>query len=120
MKKPGPDHPIAVEPFAGKVSVFVNGVEVARSEAALAMSEASYPAVYYIPPGDVAMDRFQRSRKTTHCPYKGDAVHFSVTAGNDTVADAAWSYETPFDGVAEIAGHIAFYRDRADVVTEPG
>jgi len=120
MKQPGPDHPIAVEPFAGIVSVWVNGVEMARSESALVIAESVYPAVYYIPRSDIAMDHFRRSQKVTHCPYKGDAAHFSVTADGQDTEDVAWYYETPYDGVAGIAGHVAFYRDLAEITAEPG
>jgi uncharacterized protein (DUF427 family) len=32
--------------------------------------------------------------------------------------DAVWTYEAPYDTVASIAGHLAFYRDRVDPVEE--
>jgi uncharacterized protein (DUF427 family) len=115
MKTPGPDHPISIEPFDGTVSVSVGGVEIARSDRALAMQEAHYPAVYYVPREDVSMHVAQRSPKVTHCPHKGDAAHFSIAVADETVEDAAWSYETPFDAMAGIAGHLAFYTGKADV-----
>ena len=39
-----------------------------------------------------------------------------MTAGGDTVDDAIWTYEQPYPAVAEIAGHVAFYPDKADIV----
>jgi uncharacterized protein (DUF427 family) len=29
-----------------------------------------------------------------------------------------WSYREPYDSIASIAGHIAFYTDRVEVVVE--
>lgn len=46
---PGPDHPISVEPSGRRVMVKVAGQVIANSTAALQLSEASYPAVLYIP-----------------------------------------------------------------------
>lgn len=118
MKIPGPDHPISIEPFDGTVSVTVDGVEIARSDRALAMQEASYPTVFYVPRDDIAMDAALRSQKVTHCPYKGDAAHFSIAVAGETVENAAWSYEAPFGAVAGIAGHLAFYAGKADIKSE--
>ena len=109
MKSPGPDHPIVIEPFSGTASVSVGNVEIARSGSALALSEASYPVVYYLPRGDVAMDLVQRSGKVTHCPYKGDAAHFTIHADGKTVEDVSWSYEQPYGAVAAIGEFLAFY-----------
>jgi uncharacterized protein (DUF427 family) len=32
-----------------------------------------------------------------------------------TAENAVWGYETPFDQVAEIAGHVAFYPDKVEI-----
>jgi uncharacterized protein (DUF427 family) len=46
------------------------------------------------------------------------AGYFSVEiAGQDPLEDVAWFYEKPYPSVAEIAGHVAFYADRAEVLT---
>ena len=119
MKVPGLDHPITTEPFSGSVSVMLNNVEIARSDGALALSEASYPTVYYIPRNDVAMDRFQRSDKVTYCPYKGDAAHFNANAGGEVIENAAWSYEQPYGAVVEIGEYLAFYADKAEITAIP-
>jgi uncharacterized protein (DUF427 family) len=119
MKIPGPDHPIATEPFSGSVSVMLENVEIAHSSSALAMSEASYTIVYYIPRNDVAMEHFQRSDKVTYCPYKGDAAHFTANAGGEVIENAAWSYEQPYGAVAEIGEYLAFYAGKVDIVAKP-
>lgn len=117
MKIPGPDHPITVEPFAETVTVVFNGKQVARSSRALKMQEASYPPVYYVPLDDVDRAALSRTAQRTYCPYKGDASYYNVTVGIESAENAVWAYEEPYDAVAAIAGHVAFYPDRVDSLT---
>jgi uncharacterized protein (DUF427 family) len=56
------------------------------------------------------------SATRTYCPYKGDASYYSITAADGERTDAVWSYREPYDAVADIAGHVAFYADRVDVI----
>lgn len=114
MKIPGPDHPIAIAPADGRVTVRAGGAVIASSDRALALREADYPPVLYIPRADVALDRLQRTGHATHCPYKGDCAYFSVPDAGARGTNAAWSYEAPYPAVAAIAGHLAFYPDRVD------
>jgi uncharacterized protein (DUF427 family) len=100
MKIPGPDHPITIEPYPGTVRVRSGPAEIARSDRALALREASYPAVFYIPRDDVRLDVFKRSETVTHCPYKGDAAHYSLAMDGRDVENAAWSYEGPYEAVS--------------------
>lgn len=114
--EPTAEHPITIEPTAGRVEVRVHGQTIADTRAALTLREAAYPAVYYIPRGDVSEAALTRTDTTSYCPFKGHASYFSVTtAGGDTVTDAIWTYEQPFPAVAAIAGHVAFYPDKADI-----
>lgn len=115
--QPTADHPITVEPTGARVTVRVNGELVADTRDALTLREATYPAVQYIPLGDVAADRLRRSDSTTYCPFKGDAGYYHVaTAGGAEIEDAIWEYLQPYDAVSAIAGHVAFYPDKADIV----
>jgi uncharacterized protein (DUF427 family) len=118
MKIPGPDHPISIAPNAKRVRVTFNGQVIADSAHALALQEASYPAVLYIPRADVDMTLLARTSTSTHCPYKGDASYFSVKAGDKMAENAIWSYEQPFPAVASIKDHVAFYPDRVDAIEE--
>ena len=117
MREPGPDHPITVAPNPHRVRVLLGGVIVAETTRALTLTEASYPPVQYIPRADAQWDLFVPSARASHCPYKGDAAYFSLTAGGLERRDAVWSYEAPFPAVAGIAGHLAFYPDRVDAIT---
>lgn len=117
MSNPG--DPIAIEPTAGRVLARVNGEVVADTRAALGLREASHPVVQYAPMADVHRDMLSRSDTHTYCPDKGQAGYYDVTAGGVTVADVIWTYETPHDAVAEIAGHVAFHPDKAEITVEP-
>jgi uncharacterized protein (DUF427 family) len=111
---PGPDHPITIEPHAGRVTVRVGGTLVVDTTSALSLQEADYPAVLYIPREDVHTEHLARTTTETYCPYKGSASYFSVkTESGELVKDAIWTYETPYSPVAEIAGHVAFYPQHA-------
>ena len=103
-----PDH-ITVTPSDATWVVRSDGAILAETRRALELREGSYPSVVYIPREDVAMALFERSPTQTTCPHKGQASYFSFVGPNETIRDAAWSYETPKDGVEGIAGHLAFH-----------
>ncbi|MGN6463117.1 MAG: DUF427 domain-containing protein [Pseudolabrys sp.] len=115
IKQPGPDHPITVAPNPRRVVVTVNGQVLADTTKALALREASYPPVQYIPRGDVDMSRLTATDHATYCPYKGDCSYFSIPELGARGDNAVWSYVTPYPAVAEIAGHLAFYPDRVTI-----
>lgn len=114
--QPTEQHPITVAPTGRHVTVRVNGEIVAETDGALTLQESSYPAVQYIPLIDVNRKLLRPTATATYCPYKGEASYYSVvTAAGDTVDDAIWTYEEPYEAVATIAGHVAFYPDKADI-----
>jgi len=117
MKIPGPDHPITIEPSGQKVTVTFNGKVIAESSDALRMQESTYPAAYYIPLADIDPDVIAKTDHSTHCPYKGDASYYSVTVGIEGAENAIWTYEAPYDAVAAIKDHAAFYVEKMDSVT---
>ncbi|PFW62769.1 hypothetical protein COL27_30345, partial [Bacillus sp. AFS075960] len=109
VKTPGPDHPITVSPHPSRVVVTVAGRTVADTQRALALREASYPAVLYIPREDVDMTLLQRTDHATYCPYKGDCAYYSIPSGGARAVNAVWTYEHPYPAVEAIRGHLAFY-----------
>jgi uncharacterized protein (DUF427 family) len=115
MKLPGPDHPITITANPRRVRISAAGVVIAETAHALTLKEASYPAVNYIPRADANMELLKRSERVTHCPYKGAANYFSVSANGKTLDNAIWTYETPFPAMAEISGHLAFYPDKVRI-----
>lgn len=117
-KIPGPDHPIIIERNSHRIVITLGGKVIADTTDALILREASYPAVQYIPRKDVAMSALERTDHGSYCPYKGDASYFSIPAGGERSVNAIWTYETPYDAVAEIKDHLAFYPDRIDAIEE--
>jgi uncharacterized protein (DUF427 family) len=116
VKIPDASHPITITPSAGRVVVTVAGQTIADTRAALNLQEASYPAVLYIPRADVDMTLLQRTDNATYCPYKGDCAYYSIPAGAERSVNAVWTYEAPFDAVAAIKDHLAFYPNRVDAI----
>lgn len=118
VKIPGPDHPISIEHHKERVVVSVGGRVIADTTAALTLHEASYPPVLYIPRDDVDMALLEHTDNATYCPYKGDCTYFSIPLGGDRSTNAVWTYETPYEPVVAIKGHLAFYPDRVDSIAE--
>jgi uncharacterized protein (DUF427 family) len=117
--EPTAEHPITIEPNTRHVTVRVNGEVVADTHAALTLQEATYPAVQYIPIGDVDQALLAPTDTETYCPFKGDASYYSVkTRGGEVVDDAIWTYEKPYPAVAAIAGHVAFYPNKAEITVD--
>jgi uncharacterized protein (DUF427 family) len=118
IKTPGPDHPISIQHNRARVVVSVAGRVIADTRNALALREAVYPAVQYIPREDVDLTQLERTDHATYCPYKGDCNYYSVPAGGEKSVNAVWTYEDPYPAVAQIKGHIAFYPDKVDEIAE--
>src|ERR1700761_2169014 len=116
--EPTAEHPITINPTGTRVVVRVNGEVVADTNAALQLQESTYPAVQYIPLDDVEQHRLTATDTSTYCPYKGEAGHYRVTTAEGPVEDVIWTYEQPYPAVAQIAGHVAFYPDKAEISVE--
>lgn len=115
---PGPDHPITVEPNGARVVVRIGNKVLADTKNALTLRESTYPGVQYIPRKDVDLAQLERSDHPTYCPYKGDASYYSIPALGDQGVNAVWTYEAPYDAVAGIKDHVAFYANRAGLTIE--
>jgi len=117
IKRPDADHTITISPTRGQVVIMVNGHVVADSHHALTLHEADYPPVQYVPRTDVNMSLLQRSDHLSYCMYKGEAAYFGIPIGGARAENAVWSYENPFDAVAQIQDYLAFYPARVDAIT---
>src|SRR5450432_2142346 len=113
---PDATHPITITPTGSRVTVRVGGVTVAETDRALSLAESTYPVAQYIPLDDVDKSLLDRTTTQSYCPYKGDASYYSVkTPDGAAETDLIWTYEHPYPSVAEIAGHVAFYPNRAEI-----
>jgi uncharacterized protein (DUF427 family) len=118
VKIPGPDHPISLEPNSARIVVSVGGRLIADSRRTLVLREAKYPPVRYFPRDDLDMTMLARTDNSTYCPYKGDCAYFSIPSGGPRSINAVWTYEAPYDAVAQIKDYVAFYPDRVDSIEE--
>ncbi len=111
-----PEHRIAIARETRRVRVVAAGETIAESSDALTLREANYPPVFYFPRKDIRMDNLVPTDHHTNCPYKGEASYFSICAGGRTIENAAWSYEFPYDEMAEIKEYLAFYPRKVDLI----
>ncbi len=106
---------IITTPIAGPVTVTAGGILLGESRSALELKEGSYPPVVYVPRGDIDMGKLSRTERATTCPWKGQATYYSIKTPSGWLENAVWSYENPLPDLTDIAGHLAFYPDKAQV-----
>ncbi|WP_119460364.1 DUF427 domain-containing protein [Rhodospirillaceae bacterium SYSU D60014] len=103
-----------------RVRVLFNGVAVADSADVLTVKETGHAPVFYFPREDVRMDLLTPTSHRTHCPFKGDASYWTLTADGKTSENAVWSYLAPYDETAGVRDRLAFYIHKMDeIVVEP-
>jgi uncharacterized protein (DUF427 family) len=105
-------------PSERHVRVELDGVVVAESRRPTAVFETPLPPRWYLPPDDVRWDLLTPTGTVTRCPYKGTARYWTATVGGAEHVDVAWSYPEPVVECPRIAGLVAFFDERADVVID--
>lgn len=110
----GPRNRVLFTPFPRRLRARLGGVEVLDTEAAMLLHESGIFPQVYVPVGDVAMQHLAKTDLSTHCPYKGDASYWTVSAGGRTEENAVWGYEAPIESAAFIEGYVAFEGGRMD------
>jgi uncharacterized protein (DUF427 family) len=108
------DH-ITIRKATGKWVVRAGGAIIGESSNALELVEGSSLPVIYFPRADIGMAFLEKTASKTRCPHKGEASYYSISTSAGDIPDAAWSYEDPLEGVAQIKDHLAFYTDRVTV-----
>jgi uncharacterized protein (DUF427 family) len=109
-----PRHRIWFEPYPRRLRAFAGGRLVLDTTRAHLLHETGIPPVPYAPLEDFAADLLTPTEQTTHCPFKGDAAYWTVTAGDTVLEDVLWGYPEPLEGAPWLAGHAALYWDRMD------
>ena len=90
-----PYHRVDVLNSSRHVQVRVSGVLVAESRRPRLLFETGLPVRYYLPKLDVRQELLVASPTRSRCPYKGEAVYWSVRAGGDVHEDIVCSYPAP-------------------------
>jgi uncharacterized protein (DUF427 family) len=110
---------IDILPSSRHVRVEIDGVTVAESTSPRLLFETGLPVRYYLPKTHVRMDLLELSDTVrTHCPYKGQAQSWSIRAGADVRENMAWCYPSPLPESEGIAGLIAFYDEKLDIIVD--
>ena len=112
-----PDYAVQISPAGSRVTVIHGDTVIARSDAALLISETKHDDVYYLPRVDVDMQLLKATDHSTYCPFKGHASYFSL-AGDPELENVVWSYESPYREVAQLADYVSFYTNRVTQTLE--
>lgn len=113
---------MSIEPFEGTVTVTFSDAIIASTDRAKLLHEDGYDPVFYIPFSDIYFEFLAKANTASHCPLKGTASYWRVSAVGEAADDFMWAYETPYPDAAAIAGHGAFNRKlaRIEAVTADG
>lgn len=113
-----PNKRVDAIPSERHVQVLVDGEVVADSRRPHALFETLLPTRWYFPLEDLGDDFLVPSDMTTRCPYKGTASYWSVRVGDNVHPDIAWFYPDPIPENPRIAGLVAFFNERVDLVID--
>ncbi len=105
-----PYHRVDVLPSSRHVRIEHEGVVLAESSRPTLVCETFLPTRFYVPREDVVAPA-EPSDKRSACAYKGRANYLTVGG----LANIAWTYAEPLDGVTPLTGLVAFYDDVLDV-----
>ena len=100
------------------VVVEVDGEVVADSTSTRMLFETELPTRYYFPKTDLRMDLLAPTETETACPYKGTASYYKVTVDGTAHEDIAWWYPSPLRESERIAGYVAFYNEKVDLIID--
>ena len=98
---------VTVEPRSERVRVFFGDTLVADSTSSALVHETGLPPRRYIPPADVLVP-VERAAGVAHCPFKGQWSWLSVTAGDQVVERAAWTYFEVTPACESVKDYVAF------------
>jgi uncharacterized protein (DUF427 family) len=81
--------------------------------------ETGLPTRYYLNRTELNLAHLVPSDTVTECPYKGTtSAYWSVRVGETVYPDLAWCYDFPTRALSPIAGLIAFYNEKVDIVLD--
>lgn len=101
------------------VRVELDGVLLAESSAPVLLFETGLPTRYYVDRTTVAWEHLEPSATQTPCPYKGrTSAYWSVRVGETLHDDLVWTYDYPTAACAPIAGLVAFYNEKVDLLVD--
>jgi len=101
------------------VRVELDGIVLAESASPVMVFETGLPARYYLNRTEVDFAHLVSSDTVTACPYKGTTSgYWSVQTSGAVHKDLAWTYDFPTLALQPIAGMIAFYNEKVDIILD--
>jgi uncharacterized protein (DUF427 family) len=101
------------------VRVELAGVTLAESSSPVMVFETGLPTRYYLNRAEVDFGHLMPSDTVTACPYKGrTSGYWSIRVADEVHPDLAWAYDFPVAQLAAIAGLVAFYNEKVDIVID--
>lgn len=112
-----PFHRVDTRLSSRNVRVELDGELLAETSRPTLLFETGLPTRVYMPREDVRLELHPSDRRT-YCAYKGEASYWSPEVNGERREALAWSYEHPLPDAVAIAGLIAFFNERADIVID--
>ena len=112
-----PYHRVEARRSSRHVRIEHEGVVVADSTSPTLVVETSLPVRFYLPREDVRVSLRPTATRTA-CAYKGEASYWSFELNGRRFDDLAWTYTHPLPDQPALAGLVAFYDDRFDVIVD--
>jgi uncharacterized protein (DUF427 family) len=102
-----------------QVRVELDGNKLAESSSTVMVFETGLPTRYYFNRTEVDFARLEPTDTVTSCPYKGMTTgYWSVRIGDTVHKDLVWAYDFPTRQLIPIAGLVAFYNEKVDVIVD--
>jgi uncharacterized protein (DUF427 family) len=101
------------------VRVELEGVRLAESASTVMVFETGLPTRYYFNRTEVDFTHLEPADTVTSCPYKGMTTgYWSIRIGDTVHKDLVWAYDFPTRQLIPIAGLVAFYNEKVDVIVD--
>jgi uncharacterized protein (DUF427 family) len=102
-----------------RVRVELDGTVLAESASPVLVFETGLPTRYYLNRTEVDFTHLAPADTVTACPYKGTtSSYWTAQVGAASTPDIAWSYDFPTRQLLPIAGLVAFYNEKVDIVLD--
>lgn len=102
-------------PSSRHVRVLIGDTVVADTHRPVVVFETGLSPRYYLPKLDVRLDLLSPTSTRTHCPYKGEAIYWSLDVDDQHLEDVVWSYPAPIPEIPKIENLLCFYQEKIDV-----
>lgn len=103
--------PPKIDPDRREVIVKSGDILIAQSTNAVRILETAGAPAFYLPKENINMKLLEQSDRGTQCEWKGYGTYWHIVINEETISNAAWSYEKAFPEFEsiQVQGMISFY-----------